>query len=127
MESWLWSKYGHPQISSSLGQTSALTYVSVEQGGNALEQYLDMENPSLEQYLDMENPENNFSCAQIYVEVYLEKGLLSKIKFCLNGWPHLQPLDCEYFPLKCRNYHEYGHFTKNCKNKQSKHEGTTQE
>ena len=55
-----------------------------------------------------------FSCARICVEVYLEKGLPNAINLSIDGWNHLQTVDYEKIPFKCKVYHEYGHFAKFC-------------
>jgi hypothetical protein len=53
-----------------------------------------------------------FACACICVEVDLEKGLLEAIQLTLDYWKHIQPVDYEQLPFKCKQCHEYGHFTK---------------
>ena len=53
-----------------------------------------------------------FSCARICVEVDLEKGLPESILLSIDGWNHLQTVDYEQIPFKCKYCHEYGHFAK---------------
>jgi hypothetical protein len=33
----------------------------------------------------------------------------------LNNWQHIQQLDYEQLPFKCKIFHEYGHFAQNSK------------
>ena len=61
-----------------------------------------------------------FSCARIYVEVDLEKGLPESIMLSIDGWNHLQIVDYEQIPFKCKYCHEYGHFAKSCPKKPEK-------
>ena len=61
-----------------------------------------------------------FSCAQICVEVDLEKGLPESIILSIDGWNHLQTIDYKQIPFKCKYYHEYGHFAKSCPKKPEK-------
>jgi hypothetical protein len=51
------------------------------------------------------------------VEVDLEIGLPEAIKITVADWTHVQELDYEQLPFKCRYCHNYGHFTRNCKKK----------
>ena len=32
----------------------------------------------------------------------------------MDGWEHMQKVDYEQLPFKCKKCHEYGHFVKNC-------------
>lgn len=41
-------------------------------------------------------------------------GLPEAIKIKVGSWTHLQKLDYEQLPFKCRECHEYGHFAKCC-------------
>ena len=61
-----------------------------------------------------------FSCARICVEVDLEKGLSKSIILSIDGWNHLQTVDYEQIPFKCKYCHEYGHFAKSCPKKPEK-------
>ena len=44
-------------------------------------------------------------------------GLLEAIKLIVVEWSHIQELDYEQIPFKCRFCHGYGHFAQNCKKK----------
>jgi len=62
--------------------------------------------------------ENMHTCARICVEVDLGKGLPEAIKIKVDQWTHIQQLDYEQLPFKCKVCHEYGHFANRCsKNK----------
>jgi len=50
------------------------------------------------------------ACARIYVEVNLGKVLLGEIKIKVDQWNHIQQLDYEQIPFKCKVCHEYRHF-----------------
>ena len=70
---------------------------------------------SLDNYIDKAEPKGSlFSCARICVEVYLEKGLPEVINLNMDEWEHMQKVDYEQLPFKCKKCHEYGHFVKNC-------------
>jgi hypothetical protein len=65
-------------------------------------------------YIDRSEPKSAmFSCTRICVEVDLEKGLPEAIKLSLDDWTHIQKLDYEKIPFKCKMCHEYGHFARN--------------
>ena len=51
------------------------------------------------------------------MEVDLEEGLPEAIKLIVAGWSHIQELDYEQLPFKCRHCHGYGHFARYCKKK----------
>jgi hypothetical protein len=51
------------------------------------------------------------------VEVDLEEGLPEAINLTVAGWTHVQELDYEQLPFKCRHCHGHGHFAKHCKKK----------
>ena len=51
------------------------------------------------------------------MEVDLEVGLPEAIKLTVADWTHIQELDYEQLPFKCRHYHDYGHFARHCKKK----------
>ena len=78
--------------------------------GNTLGKYVDKSEPKAPM----------FSCARICVEVDLEKGLPESIMLSLDGWSHLQTVDYEQIPFKCKYCHEYGHFAKFCPKKPEK-------
>lgn len=63
--------------------------------------------------------------AKIWVEVDVEKGLLEAICLSLDNWTHAQQLDYEQLPFKCKIWHEYGHFAKNCKKNQTRNQAST--
>jgi hypothetical protein len=49
--------------------------------------------------------------------VDLEVGLPKAIKIKVGSWTHVQVLDYEQLPFKCRKCHVYGHFARGCPNK----------
>ena len=51
------------------------------------------------------------------MEVDLELGLPEAINLTVLGWPHIQELDYEQLPFKCRYCHEHRHFARYCKKK----------
>ena len=61
-----------------------------------------------------------FSYARICVEVDLEKGFPESINLSIDGWSHLQTVDYEKIPFKCKYCHEYSHFSKSCPKKPEK-------
>jgi hypothetical protein len=71
----------------------------------------------LGKYIDHAARKDQYSCARICVEVDLEEGLPEAIKLTVAGWTHVQELDYEQLPFKCRHCHGYGHFAKHCKKK----------
>ena len=78
--------------------------------GNTLGKYIDKSEPKAPM----------FSCARICVEVDLEKGLPKAINLTIDRWNHLQTMDYEQIPFKCKYCHEYGHFAKSCPKKPEK-------
>jgi len=42
--------------------------------------------------------------ARVCVEVDLVKGILEAIKLSLDGWTHVQQLDYEQLPFKCKSF-----------------------
>ena len=67
---------------------------------------------TLGKHIDKSEPKHPmFSCARICIEVDLEKGFLEAINMSMDSWNHLQTIDYEQIPFKCKTYHEYGHFT----------------
>lgn len=62
-------------------------------------------------YIDRCEPKDNMqACARICVEVDLGKGLPEAIKLKVDDWTHIQSLDYEQIPFKCKVCHEYDHF-----------------
>jgi hypothetical protein len=72
---------------------------------------------ALGKYIDQAARKDQYSCARICVEVDLEEGLPEAIKLNVAGWTHVQELDYEQLPFKCRHCHGHGHFAKHCKKK----------
>ena len=72
---------------------------------------------TLGKYIDKDDRKDQFSYARIYVEVDLEIGLSEAINLTVAEWSHIQELDYEQIPFKCRLCHGYGHFSCNCKKK----------
>lgn len=77
---------------------------SVNAIGNAVGKYIDR----------CEQKDNIHACARICVEVDLLKGLPEAIKIKVDQWTHIQKLDYEKIPFKCKVCHEYGHFANSC-------------
>ena len=69
---------------------------------------------ALGKYIDMASPKDQYACARICVEVDLEAGLPEAINLTVGNWSHIQKLDYEQLPFKCRGCHEYVHFIRNC-------------
>lgn len=72
---------------------------------------------ALGKYIDGANNKDQYDHARICVEVDLEVGLPEAIKLNVGSWSHIQKLDYEQLPFKCRECHEYGHFARNCPKK----------
>jgi len=70
---------------------------------------------ALGKYIDQAPRKDQYSCARICVEVDLEIGLPEAIQLSVANWTHIQELDYEQLPFKCRLCHEYGHFARYCK------------
>ena len=47
----------------------------------------------------------------------METGLPEEINLIVAEWSHIQELDYEQIPFKCRLCHGYDHFARNCKKK----------
>jgi len=77
---------------------------SVKAIGNAVGKYIDRSEPK----------DNMQACARICVEVDLGRGLPEAIKLKVDDWCHIQQLDYEQIPFKCKVCHEYGHFANRC-------------
>ena len=71
----------------------------------------------LGKYIDMASPKDQYACAHICIEVDLEAGLLEAMKLTVGNWSHFQNLDYEHLPFKCKGFHEYEHFIRNCPKK----------
>lgn len=69
---------------------------------------------ALGKFIDQANNKDQYDRARIYVEVDLEVGLPEAITIKVESWTHLQKLDYEQLPFKCRKCHVYGHFAKDC-------------
>ena len=69
----------------------------------------------LGRYIDRAERKDQFSCARICVEVDLEIGLPEAIQLTVADWSYTQELDYEQILFKCRFFHGYGHFSRNCK------------
>eukprot|EP00253_Pinus_taeda_P009454 PITA_09454 len=66
-------------------------------------------------YINRCEPKDNMhTCARICVEVDLGKGLSKTIKIKVDQWTHIQQLEYEQIPFKCKVCHEYGHFANRC-------------
>jgi hypothetical protein len=65
---------------------------------------------TLGKYIDKADRKEQYSCARICVEVDLEVGLPEAIQLKVADWSHIQELDYEQLPFKCRYCHGYGHF-----------------
>ena len=70
---------------------------------------------ALGKYIDQAPRKDQYTCARICVEVDLEIGLPEAIQLSVANWTHIQELDYEQLPFKCRLCHEYGHFARYCK------------
>jgi hypothetical protein len=49
-----------------------------------------------------------FSYARIYFEVDLKKEILEVVLISLDNWQHVQQLDYEKLPFKCKIFHNMG-------------------
>lgn len=85
---------------------------------------------ALGKFIDRPSTKEQYDYARICVEVDLEVGLPKAIKINAGSWTHVQKLDYEQLPFKCRKCQEYRQFAKNCtKNEeavQGKEEGWKQ-
>jgi hypothetical protein len=70
---------------------------------------------TLGRFIDQVEPRDRLQpCARLCVEVDLEKGLPEAIQLTLDGWSYIQTEDYQQLSFKCKAFHEYGHFAKNC-------------
>ena len=72
---------------------------------------------TLGKYIDKADRKEQYSCAIICVEFYLEVGLPEAIQLKVVDWSHIQKLDYKQLPFKCRYFDGYGHFVRHCKKK----------
>ena len=72
---------------------------------------------TLGKYIDRAERKEQYTCARICVEVDLEVGHPEVINLTVADWSHVQELDYDKFPFKCRHSHGYGHFSRSCKKK----------
>jgi hypothetical protein len=72
---------------------------------------------ALGKYIEREKKKDQYSCMQICVEVDLVIGIPEAIKIVVAYWTHVQELDYEKISFKCNYFHNYGHFSRNCKKK----------
>lgn len=82
---------------------------------------------ALGKYIDHAARKDQFLCARICVEVDLEEGLPEAINLTVAGWSHIQELDYEQLPFKCKYCHGHGHFAKHCKKKAEEQSVMTKE
>lgn len=71
----------------------------------------------LGKYIDQAARKDQYSCARICVEVDLEEGLSEAIKLIVVVWTHVQELDYEHLPFKCRHCHGHSNLAKHYKKK----------
>ena len=72
---------------------------------------------SLRKYIDRADRRDQYTCARICVEVDLEVWIPEAINLTIVDWSHVQELDYEQLPFKCRFCHGYGHFSRSCRKK----------
>ena len=72
---------------------------------------------TLGKYIDRDDRRDQYTCARICVEVDFEGGLPEAIDLTVADWSHVQEIDYEQFPFKCKFCHGYGHFARSCKKK----------
>ena len=70
---------------------------------------------TLGRYIDKVERRDQYTCARIWVEVDIKIGLPKSINLTVADWSHIQELDYEKLPFKCRYFHEYNHFSQHCK------------
>ena len=83
---------------------------SIKAIGNVVGNYIDRCQPK----------ENMHACARICVKVDLARGVPEAIKIKVDEWMHIQQLDYEQIPFKCKVCHEYGHFANRCTTRKMK-------
>ena len=57
----------------------------------------------------------------------LGRGLPESIKIKVDEWTHIQRLDYEQIPFKCKLCHEYGHFANRCTRKKENESEKTED
>jgi hypothetical protein len=77
-------------------------------------QSLQMIGNGLGRFIDKADNKGHYTYARICVEVDLEAGLPKAVKLTVGTWNHYQKLDYEHLSFKCSNFHEHGHFQRNC-------------
>jgi len=78
---------------------------------------------ALGKFIDQTNNKDQYHCVRICVEVDLEVGFPEAIKIKVGSWTHLQKLDYEQWPFKCRKCHVYGHFARGCQSNANPNKG----
>ena len=68
-------------------------------------------------YIDKADRRDQYISGRICVEVDLKVGLPEAINLTVADWSHMQELDYEQLPFKCRHCHGYDHFARSCKKK----------
>jgi hypothetical protein len=68
----------------------------------------------LGRFIDKVDNKAQYTYTRICVEVDLEAGLLEAVNLTVGAWHHYQKLAYEQLPFKCKNFHEHGHFLRNC-------------
>jgi len=71
----------------------------------------------LGKYIDRAERRDQYCCARSCLDVDLEEGLPEAIKLMVVDWSHIQVLDYEQLPFKCRHFHSDEHFAKHSKKK----------
>lgn len=77
---------------------------------------------ALGRYIDQAPRKDQYSYAHICIEVDLQVRVPKAIKLSVVDSTHIQELDYEQLPFKCRHCHEYGHFARYCKKKMRRHQ-----
>ena len=67
---------------------------------------------ALGKFIDRANNKDQYDCARICVKVDLEVEQPEAIKINVDSWSHVQKLDYEQLPFKCRKCHKYRHFSR---------------
>jgi len=75
--------------------------------GNRLGEFLEAD----ESFMDS----NQKRMARILVNINVREGLGDAVELILGHYRHIQKLDYENIPFRCRRCHEYGHLVEDCK------------